>query len=57
MPYLFGFLVIANVVLLGYSVAFPKSESKNLQKARASLQAPISFENTTHKLPIEIGKK
>lgn len=57
MPYLFSFLVIANAGLFGYLLLKPKAESENLQKARASLQAPISFENTTNNLPPEIGKK
>lgn len=57
MPYLFSFLVIANAGLLGYLLLAPKTESESLQKARASLQAPVSFENTTHQLPPEIGKK
>lgn len=57
MPYLFSFLVIANAGLFGYLLLTPKKEPESLQQARASLQAPTSFENTSHQLPIEIGKK
>lgn len=57
MPYLFSFLVVANVGLLGYLLLAPKSESESLKQARASLQAPITFQNTTNQLPPEIGKK
>lgn len=57
MSYLFSFLVIANAALLGYLLLVPKSESVDVEQARTSLQAPISFENTTNKLPPEIGKK
>lgn len=57
MPYLFSFLVIANAGLFGYLLLAPESESQALQNARASLQAPTTFENTTNSLPPEIGKK
>lgn len=57
MSYLFSFLVIANAALLGYLLLIPKTESTDIQAARSSLQAPVSFENTTDKLPPEIGKK
>lgn len=57
MPYIFSFLVVANVALLGYLMLAPKSESKALVDAKKSLQAPVPFENSTNKLPPEIGKK
>lgn len=57
MPYLFSFLVVANVGLFGYLLLVPKKEPKYLQQAHASLQAPTSFENTTNTLPPEIGNK
>lgn len=57
MSYLFTFLVIANAALLGYLLLVPKKESIETQAARTSLQAPVTFENTTDKLPPEIGSK
>ncbi|MDO4700206.1 MAG: hypothetical protein Q4A69_05935 [Moraxella sp.] len=57
MSYLFSFLVLANALLLGYLLLTPKKESADIQSMRANLQAPVSFENTTDKLPLEIGKK
>lgn len=57
MSYVFSFLVVANAALLGYLLLAPKSEPKALQQAKASLQAPVPFENTTQQLPPEIGKK
>lgn len=57
MPYLFSFLVVANVGLFGYLLLVPKKEPEYLRQAHASLQAPTSFENTTNTLPPEIGNK
>lgn len=57
MSYLFTFLVVANAALLSYLLLIPKTESIEIQEVRTSLQAPVAFENTTDKLPPEIGSK
>lgn len=56
MPYLFGLLVLANAALLGYSLLVPSTD-KNVERAKTSLVAPVSFTDTTNQLPPEIGEK
>ncbi|STY91049.1 hypothetical protein [Moraxella bovis] len=56
MPYLFGLLVLANAALLGYFLLVPSTD-KNVEQAKTSLVAPVSFTDTTNQLPPEIGKK
>ena len=56
MPYLFGLLVLANAALLGYFLLMPNND-KNVERAKASLVAPVAFVDTTNQLPPEIGAK
>jgi len=56
MPYLFGLLVLANAALLGYFLLMPNND-KNVERAKASLVAPVGFVDTTNQLPPEIGTK
>ena len=56
MPYLFGLFVLANAALLGYFLLMPNND-KNVERAKASLVAPVGFVDTTNQLPPEIGAK
>lgn len=56
MPYVFGLLVLANAVLLGYFLLVPQRDT-SMEKAKSQLTAPTAFTNTTNELPPEIGKK
>lgn len=58
MPYLFALLLLLNGAFLGYSLFLKKEEdSQSVREAKATLQAPIEFKNTTSELPPEIGAK
>lgn len=57
MPYLFSFLVVANAAMLGYLLLSGDKEEKALAQAQSQLQKPVSFEDTSQRLPPQIGKK
>lgn len=57
MSYVFSLLVVVNAAVLGYFLLVPQSDSKGLEEAKATLQAPVAFEDNSSKLPPEIGKK
>lgn len=57
MPYIFSFLVIANAAMLGYLLLSGNKEEKALAQAQSQLQKPVSFEDTSQRLPPQIGKK
>lgn len=58
MPYLFAVLLLLNGAFLGYSLFLKKDgEDASVVQAKASLQSPIEFKNTTDQLPPEIGSK
>lgn len=60
MPYLFGLLVLANVAMFGYFWTNPAEHSVNMtsvQNAKAELQRPMVYKNTSDALPPLIGEK
>lgn len=60
MPYIFGALVLANVAMFGYFWAKPADYQHNVasvQVAKAQLQKPIIYQNSTQSLPPLIGEK
>lgn len=55
MPYVFGFLVLANLALFTYFWFMPpKDNNGTLNEVRASIDKPIVFVNNTVNIPPEI---
>lgn len=60
MPYLFGVLVLANVAMFGYFWTNPAEHKTNMasvQAAKAQLQQPMVYQNSSKSLPPLIGEK
>lgn len=57
MPYIFGFLVAANVAMFGYYWFFPVENQNTVDVAKAQLQKPLNYQNNTANMPPLIGEK
>lgn len=57
MPYIFGALLVVNIVLFGYFWATSDNPDNSVEQARAELQKPIEVKNTSHEIPPQIGEK
>lgn len=58
MPYLFGALVVANAIVLGFYLFLKEpSDTKSLQMAKAEIQQPLPFANSAEFIPPPIGSK
>ena len=57
MPYLFSALLLANVALFGYLWFAPPAADQSVAAAKAQVQRPLPFINSSKELPPEIGEK
>lgn len=57
MPYIFGALLVVNIVLFGYFWATSDNPDNSVEQARAELQKPIEVKNTSNEIPPQIGEK
>lgn len=59
MPYLFGGLVFANALLLGYFIFLhqPETKSATFEQTKAQISNPLTFENASARVPPVIGAK
>lgn len=57
MPYVFGFLVAVNVALFGYFWFMPSENYGTLDTAKAQLQKPLNYKNSTADIPPLVGDK
>lgn len=58
MPYLFGVLVLANALMLGYYIFVPQHpNSASMDSAQAALTKPIEVSYTSEHVPPLIGTK
>lgn len=57
MPYVFGFLVAVNIALFGYFQFVPSKSYGTIDTAKAQLQKPLNYRNSTADIPPLVGNK